>query len=201
MERGVTHKVLRRGRVSAVLEQVMRARVREALACARSCERWASPVPHAWISALSTGGTVNLLTRVLAFLSAACVLPAMAIAASPALPIPGEYRLTAGTGVSGSLTLLKGGDARYELVWINGDATEVPEKFSVTGKRAASDYTVVLTLPFQERSGTIQYEYSWCISRQPFGKRGCSPGLAVQATDMPKKYVWTMWKEEGLERK
>jgi hypothetical protein len=42
MERGVTHKVLRRGRVSVVLGQVLRARVRDALACARSCERWAS---------------------------------------------------------------------------------------------------------------------------------------------------------------
>jgi hypothetical protein len=42
MERGVTHKVLRRGRVSSVVEQVTGARVREALACARSCERWAA---------------------------------------------------------------------------------------------------------------------------------------------------------------
>jgi hypothetical protein len=42
MERGVIHKVLRRGRSGVVLNQVMRARVRDALACARSCERWAS---------------------------------------------------------------------------------------------------------------------------------------------------------------
>jgi hypothetical protein len=46
MERGVTHKVLRRGRLSIVLEQVTRARVREALACARSCERYAAPKAH-----------------------------------------------------------------------------------------------------------------------------------------------------------
>jgi hypothetical protein len=39
MERGVTHKVLRRGRDRVSPMQVMRARVREALACARSCER------------------------------------------------------------------------------------------------------------------------------------------------------------------
>jgi hypothetical protein len=43
MERGVTHKVLRRGRVNAVHSQVTSARVREALVCARSCERWAAP--------------------------------------------------------------------------------------------------------------------------------------------------------------
>jgi hypothetical protein len=42
MERGVTHKVPRRGRSGVVLNQVMRARVRDALACARSCERWAA---------------------------------------------------------------------------------------------------------------------------------------------------------------
>jgi hypothetical protein len=42
MERGVTDKVLRRGRSGVVLNQVMRARVRDALACARSCERYAS---------------------------------------------------------------------------------------------------------------------------------------------------------------
>jgi hypothetical protein len=42
MERCVTHKVLRRGRSGVVLNQVLRARVREALACARSCERSAS---------------------------------------------------------------------------------------------------------------------------------------------------------------
>jgi hypothetical protein len=42
IERGVTHKVLRRGRVSVVLGQVLRARVRDASACARSCERWAA---------------------------------------------------------------------------------------------------------------------------------------------------------------
>jgi hypothetical protein len=42
MERGLTHKVPRRGRVGSVVEQVMRARVREALACARSCERSAA---------------------------------------------------------------------------------------------------------------------------------------------------------------
>jgi hypothetical protein len=42
MERGVTHKVLRRGRVSSVVDQVTSTRVREALACARSCERWAA---------------------------------------------------------------------------------------------------------------------------------------------------------------
>jgi hypothetical protein len=42
MERGVNDKVHCRGRVSSVLGQVTSARVREALACARSCERWAS---------------------------------------------------------------------------------------------------------------------------------------------------------------
>jgi hypothetical protein len=42
MERGVMDQVLRRGRDGALLVQVMRARVREALACARSCERSAS---------------------------------------------------------------------------------------------------------------------------------------------------------------
>jgi hypothetical protein len=35
MERGVTHKVLRRGRSGVVLNQVMRARVRDAL-CTRA---------------------------------------------------------------------------------------------------------------------------------------------------------------------
>jgi hypothetical protein len=39
MERCVTHKVLRRGRESSLLIQVLRARVRDTLACARSCER------------------------------------------------------------------------------------------------------------------------------------------------------------------
>jgi hypothetical protein len=42
IERGVTHKVLRRGRDSIASKIVMRARVRDALACARSCERWAT---------------------------------------------------------------------------------------------------------------------------------------------------------------
>jgi hypothetical protein len=42
IERGRTHKVLRRGRSATVLNLVLRARVREALACARSCERWAA---------------------------------------------------------------------------------------------------------------------------------------------------------------
>jgi hypothetical protein len=42
MERGVTHKVQRRGRDYTSRKIFMRARVREALACARSCERWAS---------------------------------------------------------------------------------------------------------------------------------------------------------------
>jgi hypothetical protein len=42
MERGVIDKVLRRGRLAVVLEQAMRARVRDALACARSCERSAT---------------------------------------------------------------------------------------------------------------------------------------------------------------
>jgi hypothetical protein len=42
MERGVTHKVPRRGRDSVLPVQVMRARVRDALACARSCERSAA---------------------------------------------------------------------------------------------------------------------------------------------------------------
>jgi hypothetical protein len=45
MERGVTHKVPRRGRVSVVLGQVTSARVRDASACARSCERWATLCP------------------------------------------------------------------------------------------------------------------------------------------------------------
>jgi hypothetical protein len=39
MERGWMDKVLRRGRLISALEQVTSARVREALACARSCER------------------------------------------------------------------------------------------------------------------------------------------------------------------
>jgi hypothetical protein len=39
MERGVTHKVLRRGRDCTARKIFMRARVRDALACARSCER------------------------------------------------------------------------------------------------------------------------------------------------------------------
>jgi hypothetical protein len=42
MERGVMDKVHGRGRESSVVEQVTSARVRDALACARSCERWAS---------------------------------------------------------------------------------------------------------------------------------------------------------------
>jgi hypothetical protein len=42
MERGVTHKVPRRGRDRVPPKIFMRARVREALCCARSCERWAS---------------------------------------------------------------------------------------------------------------------------------------------------------------
>jgi hypothetical protein len=41
IERGGMDKVLRRGRVGSVVEQVLRARVRDASACARSCERWA----------------------------------------------------------------------------------------------------------------------------------------------------------------
>jgi hypothetical protein len=42
MERGVIDKVHGRGRLSSVVEQVTSARVRDALACARSCERWAA---------------------------------------------------------------------------------------------------------------------------------------------------------------
>jgi hypothetical protein len=42
IERGGMDKVLRRGRVSSMVDQVTSARVRDALACARSCERWAS---------------------------------------------------------------------------------------------------------------------------------------------------------------
>jgi hypothetical protein len=42
MERGVTHKVPRRGRDRGARKIFMRARVREALACARSCERSAT---------------------------------------------------------------------------------------------------------------------------------------------------------------
>jgi hypothetical protein len=42
MERGVNDKVHGRGRVSSVVEQITSARVREALARARSCERYAS---------------------------------------------------------------------------------------------------------------------------------------------------------------
>jgi tRNA isopentenyl-2-thiomethyl-A-37 hydroxylase MiaE len=46
MERGVTHKVLRRGLDSSQRKIFIRARVREALACARSCERWAALAPR-----------------------------------------------------------------------------------------------------------------------------------------------------------
>jgi len=123
-----------------------------------------------------------------------------AIAASTAASadVSGDYQAVTETEYAIDLTLQKSGQARLIFRTWEADGSATPSTKIFTGAWSRSGTIIALKL---ESGQSARFRANECLPYAEFGQTGCSYGLSLVSTTLPKRYGlqrFGLWRSESL---